>query len=114
MKKFISDHIERGILEIESIDDFVNHLTFDEFCQDKKTINATIRSLEVIGEMAKKIPEEIRTEYKNINWLSISNMRNKLAHDYLNVDLEIVWETINSELEPLKKVLFQVISELKE
>jgi uncharacterized protein with HEPN domain len=114
MKKFISDHVETGITEIEAIYGFIKQLTFDEFSKDKKTINATIRSLEIIGEVAKKIPEEIRIKHKNINWISISNMRNKLAHDYLNVDLNIVWETINSELETLKNNLMQIRSELKE
>jgi uncharacterized protein with HEPN domain len=79
MKKFISDHIETGIKEIEAIDSFVDQINFDEFCKDKKSINATIRSLEVIGEVAKKIPDEIRSKFSQINWVSISNMRNKLA-----------------------------------
>lgn len=112
MKKFINDHVETGIKEIEAIYSFVNQLSYDEFIKDKKTINATIRSLEIIGEVVKKIPEEIRIKYKKINWLSISNMRNKLAHDYLDVDLKIVWETINSEIAILKNAFETILSDL--
>jgi len=90
---------ERIILDylndiIESIDDshtFTEGMTLDDFSHDKKTVNAVIRSLEIIGEASKKIPNSIRVQYPQIPWREIAGMRDKLIHDYFGVDLEVVW-----------------------
>jgi uncharacterized protein with HEPN domain len=58
---------------------------------DKKTIKAVIRSLEVLGEASKKIPDEVRNRYPRIPWKRMAGMRDKLIHEYFGVDLEIVW-----------------------
>jgi len=49
---------------------------------------ATIRCLEVLGEASKNIPDDIKNEYKNIPWKKMTDMRDKLIHDYFGVDLE--------------------------
>ena len=84
----------------------------EEFINDKKTINAVIRSLEIIGEAAKNIPDLLRNKYQTVTWKNMTGMRDKLIHEYSGVDLEIIWKTLKEDipkfktlLEPLKKEL---------
>ena len=80
-------------------------MSFEQFSNDKKTINAVLRSLEVIGEAAKKIPNSIRREHPDVPWQKMTGMRDKLIHDYSGVDYEIVWETIKKDIVQLEKQL---------
>lgn len=73
-------------------------MTFEAFCADRKTIKACIRSLEVIGEAAKKVPPDIRQQKPDFPWQAIAGMRDKLIHEYFGVDLEIIWQTIQGDL----------------
>lgn len=88
-------------------------LPFEEFCTDKKTINACIRSLEVIGEATKKIPAEIRQQQPSLPWQAIAGMRDKLIHDYFGVDLTIIWQTIQHDLTPFKLAISAILKTLK-
>jgi uncharacterized protein with HEPN domain len=83
-------------------------MSFEDFAADRKTTNAVIRSLEIIGEAAKKIPSEIRRQYPLIPWNEIAGMRDKLIHEYFGVDLEIVWETIQNDLNELEKIIHDI------
>jgi len=89
---------------INDIRSFVLNMNYEDFEADRKTVNAVIRSLEIIGEAAKKIPTEVRVQYPQIPWNEIAGMRDKLIHEYFGVDLEIVWETIQSDLTDLESI----------
>lgn len=84
---------------------FVQTMTYREFTEDRKTINAVIRSLEIIGEATKKIPPNIRDKYPLVPWKEIAGMRDKLIHEYFGVDLSIIWETIQHDLDDLKNAI---------
>ncbi len=106
------DYIVDILSSIQDIEEFVKGMDFDEFVKDRKTINAVIRSLEVMGEAVKKIPDEIRERYPEIPWKYIAGMRDKLIHEYHGVDLEIVWEVIKSEIPPIKPIFEKMLSEI--
>jgi uncharacterized protein with HEPN domain len=97
-RDFVND-LHQAISDIES---FTEGMERDSFLRDRKTINAVIRSLEVLGEAARNIPEAIRMKYPAIPWKNIIGMRNKLIHEYFGVDVSMVWETIRIDLLPLK------------
>ena len=81
----------QDVLEaIGDIEEFVEGMVFETFASDKKTKNAVIRSLEIIGEAIKSIPEAIRVQHAEIEWKGWAGMRDKLIHRYFGVEWEIV------------------------
>ena len=77
----------------------------DSFFQDSKTQNAVIRILEVMIESIKQLPPEWLTDYPDIHWSRVIGFRNQLAHEYLSVDLEVVWEVVTVFLPPLESAI---------
>ncbi len=71
--------------------DYTKNMTKAEFLDDRKTQDAVIRNLEVIGEIVKRIPDDFRSDHPQVPWKKIAGMRDKLIHDYLGVDIEAVW-----------------------
>lgn len=97
------DHILDAICKIEG---FVNGLTKFDFDRSVLTQDAVIRNIEIIGEATKKISKQFSQSHPEIPWQDMAGMRDKLIHDYLDVDLEVVWKTVESDL-PLLKELIQ-------
>lgn len=96
---------------IEKIDEFVGDMDYEEFVEDDKTSSAVVRKLEIMGEAAKNIPQELRQNYKEIPWSDIAKMRDKIIHFYFGVDHEIVWKVIKERLPVLKPQLKQMLTE---
>jgi len=105
------DYLHDILENIADIREFTAGLTRESFSTDKKTVKAVVRSLEVIGEAANKLPEHVRDRYPDISWQEIIDMRNRLIHEYFGVDLDIVWQTIEEDLEPLEKADKKIIEE---
>lgn len=74
------------------IRDYIKDMSFDIFLTDSKTQSAVIMQLQVIGELAKKVPDEIK-ESISIPWKQIVGMRDMVSHDYFNLDIKSVWDT---------------------
>lgn len=90
--------------------DRAQSLTKDEFKKDSTVKRAFVRSIEVIGEASKKVPDEFRKKYAAIDWKAMAGMRDKLVHDYLGVDYDLVWDVVSSKIPALKKEIERIIS----
>ena len=70
---------------------YTDGLSYEQFLADGRTVDAVVRNFEIIGEVANRLPEEIRDQYPNIDWHRIRGFRNRIVHDYMGIDYEIVW-----------------------
>lgn len=111
-KREMGDYVQDILEAIIEVKDFTAGMEPEDFANDKKTINAVVRSLEIIGEAAKKIPGDMREKYPDIPWKSMEGMRDKLIHEYFGVDLDIVWEVVNVELPPIKPLIQKVLEDI--
>lgn len=80
------------IAAAEKIYTYTEGLSLNEFCNDDKTLDAVIRNFEIIGEAANRISEEFKAKYPSIEWHKIRGFRNRIVHDYIDIDYEIVWQ----------------------
>ncbi len=78
-------------------------MTYEDFENDERTVDAVIRNLEIIGEAARNIPDEFRNKYSDIPWRRIVGLRNVVIHEYFGVDLENIWEIIVNDFTEFKK-----------
>lgn len=111
-KRDYRDYLQDIFDSIKDIEDFTRNMDFEDFARDKKTINAVIRSIEVIGEAAKHIPKSIRDKYPSIPWRKMAGMRDKLIHEYFGVDVKILWKTIKKDIPPLKPLIEKILESL--
>jgi len=91
--------------------EFVKDLSFEEFCNDRKTYSAVIREFEVIGEAVGKIPEELKQKHSDVEWQDIKEFRSLLIHEYFGIDLEIVWKIIQDDLPTLMEAIREILFE---
>lgn len=94
------DFITTSISAVKSKDDLMN---------DEVLKRAIIRSLEVIGEATKKIPENIKEQWGDVPWRNIAGMRDKLIHNYMGVNYAIVWDVVKNKIPEIKSIVSQII-----
>ncbi len=112
MKREIGDYIEDIIQAMNAAEEFIRGMDYNEFIKDTKTIYAVIRAMEIIGEAAKNIPEEIREKYPEIPWRQMSGMRDKVINEYFGVRLERVWEVIKKDIPNLKPLFEKILKDV--
>jgi uncharacterized protein with HEPN domain len=88
---------------------FTADMSFEEFQSDDKTQYAVIRCLEIIGEAAKRIPDDYRNDHPEIPWRAMAGMRDRLIHGYDVVDAEIIWTTVLRTIPELLDLLSRLV-----
>ncbi|MBI5527149.1 MAG: DUF86 domain-containing protein [Deltaproteobacteria bacterium] len=84
---FVAD-IKRAIRNIQA---YAKDMDYPAFLEDRKTQDAVVRNLEIIGEASKNVPEALRQRHPDVPWSDLAKVRDKLIHHYFGVNLEIVW-----------------------
>jgi uncharacterized protein with HEPN domain len=96
-------------VEVEFLQGSCSELSLEDFLADETLRRAAVRSLEIIGEAAKKVPEDFRAKYPTIEWRAMSGMRNKLIHDYFGVDYELVWDVVRNRIPILRSQIASIL-----
>jgi len=90
---------------IESIEDYLESITYDKFMSNKMMIDAVVRELEIVGEASNSLSGEFREKHSEMLWRQMKNMRNFLIHEYFGVNTKVVWDTCKEDLPKLKKLI---------
>jgi len=83
------------------------------FLADETLKRAFVRSLEIIGEAVKQIPDDFRAGYPLVEWRKMAGTRDKLIHDYLGVDYELVWDIVQSKIPDLRRAMEEIVAKEK-
>lgn len=105
--------LEDVLEAIGNVEQFVGSATRDQFQEDKKTVHAVVRNLEVIGEAVKGVPADLRDRYPSVPWQRIAGLRDILIHHYFEIDLDIVWDIVSHKLPELRTQIEAVLADLK-
>jgi uncharacterized protein with HEPN domain len=106
--------IEDMLDAIEEARSYIGDMTLAQFEADRKTQRAVERCIQVISEAAKDVPKELKAKHKEIPWRNVVGMGDKLRHDYHNIVVQIVWDTVTVHLPPLGIVVRAIKAELPE
>jgi uncharacterized protein with HEPN domain len=103
----------QDILEcMDRIAEYTAGLSYEAFLGNRLVIDGVVRNLEVIGEAARHIPDDVQTRFPDVPWVEMKGMRNILIHEYFGVSLEIVWKTVREDLPPVEPKLREVLKQV--
>ncbi len=103
------DYLRHILVEVDYLLDRSRGLSFERFSEDETLRRAFVRSLEIIGEAVKNLPEEFRTTHTDVEWRPMARMRDRLIHSYFGVDYQLVWDVVTEKLPELKRHIRRLI-----
>ena len=83
----------------------------EQFMRDETVKRAFVRSIEIIGEASKQVPEVFRQKYPHVEWRAMAGMRDKLVHEYFGVDYDIVWDVVTSKIPKMRRDIELILQE---
>jgi uncharacterized protein with HEPN domain len=104
-ERVYEDYLADILDAADKIAAFIKGMTESQFLADDKTQFAVVRGLEIIGEAAKKIPDTAKAKYPQVPWREIAGMRDKLVHDYIGVNAQVVWKTATEDVPGIAELL---------
>lgn len=114
MSKLPLEYLKHMLEETGFIINGLNKISEDNFYADPILKRAFVRSLEIIGEAAKNIPEDFRNRHDNVEWKSMTRIRDKLIHHYFGIDYSIVWDVVKNEIPILHNKVLTIIQKNNE
>lgn len=92
---------------------YLDGVSYEQFQADEEKQDAIIRKIEVAGEATKRLSSAFRNKYDHLPWRAIAGMRDKLIHDYFDIDLETVWETATNDIPRLLSEIEWIVDEME-
>jgi len=89
-------------------------MEFKSFTEDRRTVDAVVRNLIIIGEAAVHVPEDICLKHTEVPWYDMRGMRNFVVHEYFRASDAVIWDTVQVDLPPLKALLKKILDENSE
>lgn len=112
MSKPTEEFLRHILIEADFLLSGSQDLSLPVLVKDETKKRAFTRSLEIIGEAAKKIPDEFRKSHPAVDWKAMAGMRDKLIHWYFGVDWEIVWDVVVNEVPKLREQVKKLLNEI--
>ena len=109
MSRSAIDYLRHILDETEYLENRAKGLTKDEFLLDETLKRAFVRSLEIIGEAVKQVPDEFRYQHSHLDWRAMAGMRDRLIHGYFGVDYEIVWDVVINKVPVLSQQIRKML-----
>jgi uncharacterized protein with HEPN domain len=103
------EYLRHILDETQYLTDRARGLSKDEFMRDETLKRAFVRSLEVIGEATKQIPDDFRQKYSHLEWRAMAGMRDRLIHRYFGVDYDLVWDVVINKMSVLQREIRQIV-----
>jgi uncharacterized protein with HEPN domain len=103
------DYLRHILAEADYLLSTSEDLTFGAFVADETLQRAFVRSLGIIGEAKKKVPDGFRAKHPDIEWRAMAGMRDRLIHDYFGVDYEIVWDVVENRIPELRRQIATIL-----
>jgi uncharacterized protein with HEPN domain len=113
MKKDPLVFIEHILESIDSIKEYIEGLSKEDFFSSKEKQDAILRRIEIIGEAVKNLPEDVKSKHSEVPWKKITGMRDIVVHNYFGVDLNLTWKIATTDIDELKTTLLKVKKSIK-
>lgn len=110
-RRDLRDYLQDILDAVNDIEKFVADMSYEQFIKDKKTLNAVVRSIEVIGDASKRLPLSLKAKNSELPWREITGMRDKLIHAYFGMDTETIWKTVKENIPQLKQAIKKMVKD---
>ena len=111
MSRKISLYLNDILKSCRKIMTYTEGMTYEAFLQDDRTYEAVLLNLQIIGESVKNVPDEVRDRSPEIEWRKIAGLRDLIAHAYFQIESGIVWDIIQTKIQPLQEAVSQISRE---
>ena len=102
-------YLQHILIETPYLIDQTQGLEHETFRHDETLKRAFIRSLEIIGEAVKQLPDDVKQRYDHLEWRAMAGMRDRLIHGYFGVDYDIVWDVVTNKIPELQQAVEHIL-----